>query len=62
MVKYTEQEAKGVLYAVRTGKELSARDREILTDFVDDLMNLVEQASQEDFYGTEGWEASLGWK
>lgn len=35
-----------------------------LSDFlfyVSKLEELVEEASNEDFYGTEGWEHRLGW-
>ncbi len=29
--------------------------------FVDTLEELVEEASMEDFYGTEGWKFRIGW-
>lgn len=30
-------------------------------EFVNQLEAMVEEASMEDFYGTEGWEHRLGW-
>lgn len=30
-------------------------------DYVEKLESLVEMASQEDFYGTEGWKHYIGW-
>jgi hypothetical protein len=29
--------------------------------YVDTLESMVEEASCEDFYGTEGWKHSIGW-
>jgi len=31
-------------------------------EYVDELIVLVEEASMEDFYGTEGYERRLGWE
>jgi hypothetical protein len=39
-------------------------DRKDLSDFlyyVSKLESMVEEASLEDFYGTEGWEHYIGW-
>lgn len=48
------------------GKMLvAAASREELHDFlyyVSMLEDLVEEASDEDFYGTEGWRHRLGWE
>ncbi len=30
-------------------------------EYVSEMETLVEEASMEDFYGTEGWEHRLGW-
>ena len=47
------------------GKMLvAAATQEELHDFlryVSKLESLVEEASMEDFYGTEGWQHKLGW-
>jgi len=47
------------------GKMLvNAATQEELHDFlryITTLESLVEEASQEDFYGTEGWRHRLGW-
>ena len=42
--------------AMATGADLDA-----FLQYVDQLENLVEEASEDDFYGTEGWRHRMGW-
>ena len=39
----------------------SDKDIKYFLDYVAKLEELVEEASQEDFYGTEGWKHRIGW-
>ena len=41
----------------------AATQKELLDflTFVTKLESLVEEASMEDFYGTEGWQKRMGW-
>lgn len=41
----------------------AATQDEIFTfiEYVSEIESLVEEASLEDFYGTEGWQHRLGW-
>lgn len=43
---------------VKKAKEDEIKD---FLHYVDVLESLVEEASQEDFYGTEGWKHRIGW-
>ncbi len=39
----------------------SVEELHTFLEFVNELEAMVEEASMEDFYGSEGWEHRLGW-
>lgn len=56
--------SKEQFYAFLGYIECAMADDERIDGFletIEKIMSMVEEASQEDFYGTEGFEHALGW-
>ena len=57
-MKYFSKETPRLI-GIALGK-LPATSRNLVKDYIESLEEWVEEASNEDFYGTEGWKHNLG--
>jgi hypothetical protein len=49
-----------ILGKVSGGGALTTEEYTILADYIYDLENLLDEADEDDYFGTEGWRHRLG--
>ena len=59
-MKYTERELNIAMGKLLVGHG-KIEDAKIVLDYTTTLEILVKEASDEDFFGTEGWKHRIGW-